>query len=42
MEESDRLQQVPEEEKDGRERAGFQDGMITVQSTTTNHKPQQH
>lgn len=42
MEESDRLQQVPEKEKDGRERAGSQYGMITVQSAATNHKPQQY
>ena len=42
MVESDRLQQVPEKEKDGRERARFQYGTITVQSTAAEHKPQKH
>lgn len=42
MAEPDRLQQIPEKEKDGRERARSQYGTIMVESTAANDKPQQY
>jgi hypothetical protein len=42
MVEPDGLQQVPEKEEDGRERARPQYGTIMVQPTAAHHKPQKH
>jgi hypothetical protein len=42
MTEPDRLQQIPEKEEDGRERARSQYGTIMVESTTANDKPQEY